>query len=149
MISDVGEEPGGVPEIRDETGLVVGSPAWLELQRLKERRATSSGIKREGMWRIAAGGTVVVVSLLTTLTILTSEGSLDIELSALGYVLYCVVPLLIGVLLIIEGLRRRGAGPGDATAFERVSAGSPADPGPASPPEAPGPGSGPVPPERA
>jgi len=108
MISDVGEEPGGVREVRDETGLVVGSPAWLEVQRQKERRATSSGIQREGMWRIAAGGTILAVSLLTTMTILTSDGSLDIELTTVGYILFCVLPLLVGVLLIIEGLRRRG-----------------------------------------
>lgn len=108
MISDVEEEPEGPTEVRDDTGLVVGSPAWLELQRSRERSRTSSGITREGMWRIAAGAIVLVISLVTTLTIVTSSGAARIELEPSGYVAFCVAPLLLGVLLIANGLRQRG-----------------------------------------
>lgn len=143
MISDVEgpgvEEPAGAEgteqaeapvERRDDTGLVVGSPAWLELQRSRERSRTAAGITREGMWRIAAGAVVLVISLTMTLTIVTSSGAARIELEPAGYVSFCVAPLVLGVLLVVTGLRKRSR-----STWEPVAASPETAPGDAPPSE--------------
>lgn len=124
------EEAEAPAERRDDTGLVVGSPAWLELQRSRERSRTAAGITREGMWRIAAGAVVLVISLTMTLTIVTSSGAARIELEPAGYVAFCVAPLLLGVLLVVTGLRKRSR-----STWEPVAASPETAPGDAPPSE--------------
>jgi hypothetical protein len=108
MISDVGEEPASPREVRDDTGLVVGSPAWLELQRATERSRTG-GISREGMRWIAAGVVVIAISLVTTLAIATSDDQLGPQPTAYEWVLIGVLPLLVGVVIIQRGRRMRAS----------------------------------------
>jgi hypothetical protein len=109
MIPDVDEEPETPREVRDATGLVVGSPAWLELQRALERSRTA-GVSREGMWRIAAGVTIMAISLLTSLSIASADERMAIRPSPLGWVAIGVVPLLLGLVLIQRGRAMKSGG---------------------------------------
>lgn len=88
----------------------VGSPAWLELQHQKERANEGALTKPPtASAEVALGAVLLVLGIVLNLVLAGGgEGGLY-ELTLWGVFVVRILPVLLGVALMVDGLRRRRA----------------------------------------
>jgi hypothetical protein len=123
--------------VRDATGLVVGSAAWLDHQRKIERGQTPEKLQKQAVWQIVLGVVIIVIGAFIGIKAITGANALGFELTPVGYVVVYVLPYVVGGSAIIHGIRQRsGRAPAPTSATNPSSWPTPPTAG-ATPPPSP------------
>ena len=86
----------------------VGSPAWLEIQRQKERAGESALTKppTAGL-EIGLGMVLILIGIGFNLALMGGGRDSLFGLTAYGFVVVRILPIAVGALVTYDGLRRR------------------------------------------
>lgn len=91
-----------------DDGLPIGSPAWLARQSARERASGTALTKPVGPVAQIAGGVVLVaIGVAMTIFLLGDHSDSLFVVTPFGRLVLQVIPIVAGIALVVDGLRRR------------------------------------------